>query len=181
MHDLFGGQAQDRLDLHGDFVRPGHGKIHLVEDRNDFQIGVDGQPRVRGRLRFDALSRIDEKDGAFAGRHAARDLIAEIDVPRGVDQVHDIGDAVFLPMDLHGFGLDGDAAFTLEIHVVEELVPPLSFIHGARDFHDPVGEGGLAVVDVRDDAEIPNPRCLFVRFGHQKLCRFSMMERRLGK
>ena len=54
----------------------------------------------------------------------------------------------------HGLRLDGDAPFALELHGVQDLVHPVSFGDGIRDVQEPVGQGALAVVYVRDYAEI---------------------------
>ncbi len=54
----------------------------------------------------------------------------------------------------HGGHFDRDAALALDVHRVEELllhVPPL---HGSGEFQKPVGERGLAVINMGDDAKI---------------------------
>ena len=50
--------------------------------------------------------------------------------------------------------LDGNAPFSLEIHSVQDLVPeiPLTYETGVLD--KAVGQGGLAVIDVGNDAEV---------------------------
>ena len=53
-----------------------------------------------------------------------------------------------------GLGLDGDAALALDVHAVEVLFLGLALAHEARDAEDAVGQRGLAVVDVGDDAEV---------------------------
>ena len=53
-----------------------------------------------------------------------------------------------------GVGLDGDAAFALEVHGVEDLGLHLARGDGAGELEEPVGEGGLAVIDVGDDGEV---------------------------
>ena len=50
--------------------------------------------------------------------------------------------------------LDGDAAFAFEVHGVEHLGLHLTCREGAGQLQQAVGEGGFAVVDVRDDREI---------------------------
>ena len=50
--------------------------------------------------------------------------------------------------------LDGDPALALEVHGVEQLLPHLALLDGAGGLDQPVGQGGLAVVDVGDDAEV---------------------------
>src|SRR6185295_9829011 len=52
--------------------------------------------------------------------------------------------------------LDRNAAFALDLHLVEELRALLASAHGTGQLEDPVGERALAVVDVRDDRKIAN-------------------------
>ena len=60
------------LDLLADTLGLGRGQVHLVEDRDDLQSGIDSLINVRKRLRFHALTGIDHQQGAFAGGQAAR-------------------------------------------------------------------------------------------------------------
>ena len=55
-----------------------------------------------------------------------------------------------------GLGLDGDPALALDVHIVEDLgvAGHLALREAACRLDQPVGEGRLAVVDMRDDAEI---------------------------
>ena len=55
-----------------------------------------------------------------------------------------------------GMGLDGDASFPLQIHVVQELVLHLPQRHGLGLLQNAVRQGALAVIDVGYNAEIPN-------------------------
>jgi hypothetical protein len=65
----------------------GRRQIDLVDHRNDREIVFEREVIVRQRLRFDALGRIDDQHGAFAGRQRSRDFIRKIDMPRRVDQI----------------------------------------------------------------------------------------------
>jgi hypothetical protein len=56
----------------------------------------------------------------------------------------------------HGLALDGDAALALDVHPVQVLRPHLPLPHHAGELEHPVRQRGLAVVDVRDDAEVPD-------------------------
>src|SRR5947209_5855373 len=55
-------------------------------------------------------------------------------------------------------GLDGDAAFALQVHRVEELFLHIAVADGAGAMEQSVRERGLPVVDVGDDAKISNVR-----------------------
>jgi hypothetical protein len=50
--------------------------------------------------------------------------------------------------------LDRDALLALEVHRVEELLLHLALLDRLRVLEQAVGKGRLAVVDVRDDAEV---------------------------
>ena len=72
-----------------------------------------------------------------------------------VDQVQHIGLAILRGIiDPHGVGLDGDAALTLDIHGVEQLLLHVAVLHGAGLLDEPVSEGGFSVVDMRHDGEM---------------------------
>ena len=72
-----------------------------------------------------------------------------------VDEVEDIGLPVARGVfDADGVGLDGDAAFPLDIHGVEQLFLHVALGHGAGQLDQPVGKGRFAMVDMGDDGEI---------------------------
>ena len=53
--------------------------------------------------------------------------------------------------------LDGDAALALEVELVEHLVLHVAQRDGPGRLEQPIGKRGLAVIDVRDDAEVADP------------------------
>ena len=74
---------------------------------------------------------------------------------RRVHQVEDISLAVLgAVFEAHGLRLDRDAALALELHVVEHLLAHLARFEAAASLDQPIGEGRLAVVDMRNDREI---------------------------
>ena len=74
---------------------------------------------------------------------------------RGVDEVEQVRLAVLRRVAHRDrMRLDRDAPFALEVHRIEELVVEDPRVDRLRELHDAVGERGLAVVDVGDDAEI---------------------------
>ena len=113
---------------------------------------------VRQRLRLDPLGRVDQEDRPLTRREAPRHLVGEVDVPGRVDQVQLVLHALARVREPYGLGLDGDAALALQVHPVEVLLAHLALVHGVCEVQDPVGQRRLAVVDVRDDAEVPDAR-----------------------
>ena len=145
------------LNLDLGVVRVCVGQVHLVEDRQDFHTQLQGRVAVGHGLRFHALAGVDHQQSAFARRERSTDLIREVDVAGGVDQVQ-VVDLPILGFVLEGRGLrlDGDAALFLDVHRVEHLLAHLAVRQTAAAGNDPIGQGGLAVVDVRDDRKIAN-------------------------
>ena len=56
----------------------------------------------------------------------------------------------------HGRGLDGYTFFALEVHAIEELRLHLAIGNCAGNLEQAIRKRGLAVVDVRDNAEVAN-------------------------
>ena len=149
--------ADDVLDFLAHALRIGAGQVDFVDHGHDLKPGVHREIRVRQRLCLDALRGIHHEHGPLARRQTARNLIVEIDVAGRVDQVeHIILPVLRMVYKRDGVGLDGDAALTLEIHVVEQLVLHVAQGNGLRLLQNTVGQRALAVVDVRNDAEIPD-------------------------
>ena len=135
----------------------GRRQIDLVDDRDDRQVLRQREVVVRERLRLDALRGVDHQQRALARRQRARHFGGEVDVARRVDEVQ----LVRLPVvrrvrQRHRVHLDRDAALALEVHRVEQLLFHLAPLHRLGDLEQPVGQRRLAVVDVRDDAEVPH-------------------------
>ena len=53
-----------------------------------------------------------------------------------------------------GVALDGDAPLPFDVHGVQDLVAELAVLHHAGPLDEAVRQGGLAVVDMGDDAEV---------------------------
>ena len=76
-------------------------------------------------------------------------------MPRCVDQIENI----ILPVlgmigQGNGIAFDGDAALPLDVHIIQHLVLKISFIADAGKLDQTVGQRGLAVIDMRDNAEV---------------------------
>ena len=63
------------------------GRSILFTTRDDLEVVLDREVRVRERLRLDPLRRVDDEQRALARLQRARDLVREVDVARRVDQV----------------------------------------------------------------------------------------------
>ena len=154
-HRVVGRNGKAVLDFGLDAFGLGAGKVDLVDKRDDLKVGVHGHHGVRHRLRLDALGGIDHEHGAFACGQAAADLVSEVDMTRGVDEVELVRLAIIGGIvDANGLAFDGDAAFALDVHAVKQLGLHIAMRHGAGHLQNAVGERGLAMVDMGDDAEI---------------------------
>ena len=129
---LFGGQADQRLDLFRDQIGLRPGQVDLVDHRHDLQVLIDRQVKIGQRLGLHPLRGIDHQDRPFAGLQGTADLVGEVDVAGRVDQVKlirlAVAGGVVQP---HSAGLDRDALLPFEVHIVEHLLLHLSFGDGA--------------------------------------------------
>ena len=148
--DRLGREAEDALDLERVALRVGGRQVDLVEDGDDLEVVLDGLVAVGQRLGLDALGGVDQQHDALAGGQGAGDLVAEVDVAGGVDQVED----VVVVHDPDVLGLDGDAPLALDVHRVEVLLAHDAGVDGAGQLEDAVRQRRLAVVDVADDGEV---------------------------
>jgi hypothetical protein len=172
-HGVVGRDGEDVLDLPAGLLGPRGRQVDLVDDRDDLEPLVHRERRVGDGLGLDALGSVNQQDGALAGGQRAGDLVGEVDVPRGVDEVED----VLLPVrrgevHRHRVALDRDALLALEVHRVEQLLLHLALLDGLRMLEQAVGKRRLAVVDVRDDAEVTD-----VVEGHGKGGRRRVLSR----
>ena len=81
----------------------------------------------------------------------------KVDVPWGVNQVQLI--LLTIRRDVverHGVALDGDAAFPLDVHRIEHLIVKLTLGDTIARLNQSIGQRRLAVVDMGDDAEVPD-------------------------
>ena len=125
---------------------------------------VQGQVGVGQGLGLDALGGVHHQDGALAGGQGAAHLIVEVHVARGINEVELVGVAVVgLVVELHRPGLDGDAALLFQVHVVQKLGLHLPLGHRPAQLDEPVGQGGLAVINMRNNGEVAD----FTLIGHK--------------
>lgn len=134
-------------------VEVGTGAVQLVDERDPRHAVPVGPPPHRLALRLDAGDRVEDGDGAVEDAQGAFDLVGEVDVARRVDQV----EPVAVPVAAHGSGEDGDAAVAfLRVEVGDggAVVDLAALVGGAGQVEDPFGDGGLARVDVGEDAQV---------------------------
>ena len=78
-------------------------------------------------LRLNPLRSVNDEQCAFASRQTARNFIGKIDVAGRIHQIELIGFAILrLIVETHSLRLNRDAAFTLNIHIVEHLLAHLA-------------------------------------------------------
>ena len=154
---IVGGKRERLLDVGARALGVGSREVDLVDQRNDLEIRVHGEHGVRYGLCFDALRGIHDEHGAFASRETARNLVREIDVPGGIDEVETIRFAVVCRI-VHtdSLAFNGDAALPFDIHGIEQLLLHVTRGNGARELENAIGNGRFAMIDVSDDGEIPD-------------------------
>ena len=134
-----------------DPVGPGAVAVDLVDDDDHLLVERERLLQDESGLGHRALDGVDEEEDAVDHVEDALDLTAEVSVSRCVDDV-DLG---VLVRHSGVLGEDGDAALALEIVAVHDARLDLLVLAedlGLREHR--VDEGGLAVVDVRDDGDV---------------------------
>ncbi len=148
---FFGGDADDLFDFFDDAVGLGGGQVDLVDDAEDLAAGLDGQVGVGDGLGLDALTGIDNQQSPFARGQRPGDFVVEVDVAGRVDEVEHVGFALVGVVHGDGGGFDGDAPLAFKIHIVQKLGFHVAFSDRTGSFHDAVGQGAFAVVNVGDN------------------------------
>ena len=152
---LFGGaelvEKVERLIEHP--VRARARTVDLVDDDDRLEALRECLARHEARLRHGAFHGVNEKQHAVDHREHALDFAAEVRMPRRVDDV----DVHALVFDGAVLGENRDAAFAFDgVRIHHALFDLLVGTEGARALQQTVDEGGLAVVDVRNDRDVAN-------------------------
>ena len=131
------------------------GRSILLMIGHDRQALFVREMHVGHGLGFHPLRRIDDQERSFAGRERTGNFVGKIDMPRRVREI----EAIFLPVlrgvaHRHRMRLDRDPAFAFQIHRIEQLILPFAVLDRARPLEQTIGERRLAVIDMRDDAEV---------------------------
>ena len=162
---------QSFFHLSLDSIGIGGCQIDLVDHGNDGELVVASQVHISQCLGLHSLNRIHHQKGSLAGCQAPRNFIGEVDMARGVDQVQFVQALVSGPIvDAYRCHFDGDATFPLQVHLVQKLGSHLTCFDCSRSFKKSVGQGGFAVINMSDNAEITSGRFVggaFVRGRHR--------------
>ena len=84
------GEAEHLLDLRRVALGVGGGQVDLVERGHDLEVVLDRLVAVGQGLGLDALRGVDQQHRPLAGGQRPADLVAEVDVAGGVDEVQDV-------------------------------------------------------------------------------------------
>ena len=85
-----GVDTEDLFDLRCAPVRVGRGKVDLVEDGHDLEVVLEGLIAVGQGLGLDPLGGVDQQHRPLAGGQRPADLVAEVDVAGGVDEMEGV-------------------------------------------------------------------------------------------
>ena len=65
-------------------------------------------------------------------------------------------ESVAIILHLHGMAFYGDSSFTLQVHIIQELLLRISFGNRAGYFQQSIGKGAFPMVDMGNNAKISN-------------------------
>ena len=155
---------EELVGLVDDLGDAGVGAVDLVHDQDDREVGVQRLAEHEAGLRQRALAGVDEQHDAVDHRQPALDLAAEVGVAGGVDDVdrHALRGARTGVVDRGVLREDRDPLLALEVAGVHDPLGDagLLLVRGERAglVEHRVDQRGLAVVDVRDDRDVPEVR-----------------------
>ena len=127
---------------------------------------VQRQIGVGQRLCLYALGRIDDQHRPLTGGQRTGDLVVEVHVTGGVNEIQLIDLAVICGVvQLDRAGFNGNAALPLDFHIVQDLLLHVVLGNGIGELQQSVCQSGLAMVNMGNDGKVPN--MIFV-IGHVK-------------
>ena len=146
------------------FLRAGVVTVDLVDDDDGLGAGFQGFAEDETCLRLRTVRGVHHEQHAVDHAHRALDFTAKIGV---AGSVHDV-DVVVLVFERGVLGFDGDALFTLEVHRIHDAFLVGDGLIGAESaglFEEAIHERRLAVINVRDDRDVPNMLHVQFYFG----------------
>ena len=154
---IHGVQPDDFLDLVDYRLRLGLRQVDLVQNRQHFQVLLDGGIAVGDGLGFHALGCVHHQQRPFTGRQGAGHLVREVHVSGGINEIQLVGLAITgRVVQRHALRLDGDATLTLQLHGIQHLFFELTLTEAATDLNKAVRQRGFTMIDVGDDGEVAN-------------------------
>ena len=114
-------------------------QIHLIDNRDNFQIMIQGKISVGQGLSLNSLGSIHHQNSAIAGRQCTAYFIVKVHMPRGINEVKNI----FLPVlclihNTNGLGFDGDTTLPLNVHIIQNLGLHLPFRKRSGFFYNTI-------------------------------------------
>ncbi len=134
-------------------IEVGAAAIELVDEGHGADAVTHRLSPDRLGLRFDAGDGVDEQHTSVEHAQGSLHFDGEVDVSGRVDE----GDGGVAPRAAHRRGRDGDAhllLFGIEVGGGVAVVHLAARVDLPREVQDALGEGGLAGVDVGDDADV---------------------------
>ena len=154
---ILGRNADNIFDFLNCIVRIGGRKVDFVDYRQNFKPVIDRKIDVCKSLRFNSLRCVNDKHRSLTGSKCAADFVSKVNMPRSVYKVEHITFSVGMGIKhAYGGGFYRDAALALDVHGVQKLLFHVAARNGVRKLHQPVRKGGFAVINMRNDAKIPD-------------------------
>ena len=167
---------EELVDLVDHLLDARIGAVDLVDDEDDGERSCQCLREDVARLWEWPLGGIHQEEDGVYGEEASLHLSAEVGVPRGVDNDH--AD----PLEIDGglLGEDRDPLLALKVAAIHDALNELCIgPEGAVLAKEAIDQGGLAVVNVRDDTDradagLRDETCGWINCGHREiLARFA--------
>ena len=154
-HCVAGINADNVLDFLLHMLGVGAGQINFIDNRDNFQIVVQGQIHIGQGLGFNALGSVNYQQCALAGRQSTGHLIGKVHVTGGIDKVQHIFLAIAgLVHAAHSLSLDSNTTLTLQIHGVQNLLLHFPFAQCTGIFYQSVSQRRFAMIYMGNNRKV---------------------------
>ena len=150
-------------------------KVNLVDYRHNLQILFNCKIGVCKSLSLNALWCVNDKDCTFAGIKWAGNLIVEVHVTGGVNEIEGIGVSVLcLIIKTYSTCFYCNSTFTLKLHIIKELLLHITLCYRLCLLQNTVGKSRFAVVYMCNYTEIAYFRKIISVCQGYSSCKFNL-------
>ena len=147
------------------FLRLCTGQINLVDDRKHVQIVIQRHIHICKCLRLHPLCSIYNQNCTITGSKASADFISKVNMSRRINHIQNIFISILCFINqTYRLRFDGNAPFTLDIHIIKYLRLHLPACQYTGFFNHPIRQCGFTMINMCYNAEISDFTLIHIFF-----------------